>query len=80
MVECLLMNSIITKDRIEITPSGVKKIRRLFDVGSEITELTEEVLEELGEYKQEFLLGLEKSVREAKNGKLKKIKFLKDLR
>ncbi len=59
---------------------GVSKIRRLFDVGSEVAELAEEVLEELGEYKQEFLLGLEQSVKEAKSGKFKKIKFLKDLR
>lgn len=58
---------------------GVKKIRRLFDVGSEVTELAEEVLEEIGGYNREFLLGLEKSVKEAKSGKLKKIKSLKDL-
>lgn len=74
------MNGIITKNKIEITPLGVSKIRRLFSVGSEITELAEEVLEELGEYKQEFLLGLENSVREAKSGKLKKLKSLKGLR
>ncbi|MBI2052396.1 MAG: hypothetical protein HYT38_01815 [Candidatus Sungbacteria bacterium] len=79
MVVYLLMNGVITKNKTAITPLGVSKIRRLFSVGSEITELAEEVLEELGEYKQEFLLGLEKSVKEAKSGKLKKIKSLKDL-
>ena len=74
------MNGAITKNKTEITPLGVKKIRRLFDVGSEVTELAEEVLEEIGEYNREFLVGLQKSVKEAKNGKLKKIKSLKDLR
>ncbi|MEK7564729.1 MAG: hypothetical protein AAB394_02070 [Patescibacteria group bacterium] len=73
------MNGTIIKNK-EVTPLGISKIRRLFSVGSEITELAEEVLEELGEYKQEFMLGLEKSVKEFKSGKLKKIKSLKDLR
>lgn len=80
MVECLLMNSIVTKDKIEITPSSVKKIRRLFDVGSEVTELAEDVLDELGEYSDEFVRGLEKSLEEARSGKVKKIKSLKDLK
>ncbi|MDP3764692.1 MAG: hypothetical protein Q8Q95_03680 [bacterium] len=79
MLIYLLMNGAIIKNR-EVTPLGISKIRRLFNVGSEVAELAEEVLEELGEYKQEFLLGLEQSVKEAKNGKLKKIKSLKNLK
>ena len=74
------MNNVVLKEKFEVTPAGVKKIRRLFEVGSEITELAEDVLEELGEYNQEFLKGLNKSVQEAKQGKLKKIKLLKDLK
>ena len=41
------MNGTIIKNK-EVTPLGISKIRRLFSVGSEITELAEEVLEELG--------------------------------
>ena len=74
------MNVVTTKNKTETAPLDVSKIRRLFDVGSEVTELAEEFLEELGEYNPEFLLGLEKSVRESKSGKLKKIKLLKDLK
>lgn len=73
------MNGTATKNRVVITPSGVKKIQRLFEVGSEITDLAEDVLDELRGYSEEFLGGLEKSVKEAKFGKLKKIKTLKDL-
>ncbi len=79
MLAYLCMNGTILKNK-EILSLNIAKIRRLFSVGSEITELAEEVLEELGEYKQEFILGLEKSVKEAKDGKIKEIKSLKDLR
>ena len=59
---------------------NIAKIRKLFDAGSKVAELAEEVLEELGEYKQEFLFGLEQSLKEVKNGELKKIKSLKSLK
>ena len=74
------MDKTATKSDIELTPAGVKKIRRLFEVGSEITELAEDVLDELGDYSEEFVRGLEKSLKESENGKLKKIKSLKDLK
>jgi hypothetical protein len=74
------MNETTTKNRVGITSEGVKKIQRLFEAGSEITDLAEDVLDELKEYSGEFLLGLQKSVKEAKSGKLKKLKTLKDLR
>ena len=73
------MNGITTKSRIGITSAGVRKIQRLFEAGSEITDLAEDVLDELKEYSEEFLVGLEKSVKEAKSGKLKKLKTLKDI-
>ena len=76
----LFMNGTVTKNKTETTPLDVNKIRRLFAAGSEVTELAEEFLEDLGEYKQEFLSGLERSVKESQNGKLKKIKSLKDLK
>lgn len=74
------MDKLATKNKFEITLDGANKIRRLFEVGSEITELAEDVLDELGEYTDEFLQGIRKSIKEAKAGKLKKIKSLKDLR
>ena len=74
------MNGTITKNKTEAAPLDVDKMRRLFNAGSEVAELAEEFLEDLGEYKQEFLSGLERSVKESQNGKLKKIKSLKDLK
>jgi hypothetical protein len=74
------MNKMAIKNEIELTPAGVKKIYRLFDVGSEITELAEDVLNELGNYSEEFINGLKKSLGEFRSGKLKKLKSLKDLK
>ena len=73
------MNGTILKNK-EILSLNIAKIRRLFDAGSKVVELAEEVLEELGEYKQEFLSGLEQSLKEVKNGEFKKIKSLKSLK
>ena len=74
------MNKMAIRSDIELTPASVKKIRRLFEVGSEVSELAEDVLDELGDYSEEFVSGLEKSLEESENGKLKKVKSLKDLK
>lgn len=56
-----------------------QKIRRLYQLTSELEDLLEEILESEKFYKKKFLKGLYRSLKEAKQGKLKEIKSLREL-
>lgn len=57
-----------------------KQVKRLFHLTSELADLTEEILEEKAQYSLSFLTGLKHSIKEASQGKVKKINSLADLR
>ena len=59
---------------------GTAKIKKIFDLSAELAEVTEDILEERRNYRDEFLSGLKKSLREARTGKLTEITTLEDLR
>lgn len=55
------------------------EVKRLFALSSELADYTERILEESGEYTNEFRNGLEQSLQEADNGMVKQISSLNDL-
>lgn len=59
---------------------GSEEIQRLFVLSSKIADMTEDFLEKRGEYSKEFLSGLKRSLVQARQGKLRKISSLRDLR
>lgn len=58
---------------------GRAKIKKIFDLSTELAEVTEDILEERGKYRAEFLAGLKKSLREARTGKLREITSLEEV-
>ncbi|MBI2577486.1 MAG: hypothetical protein HYV77_01430 [Candidatus Wildermuthbacteria bacterium] len=57
-----------------------KEAHRLFELGLELADLAEDILESRGAYSKEFSQGLKRSLREARTGKTRKINSLSDLR
>ncbi len=66
-----------TRQQVNI---GSAKIKKIFDLSIALAEVTENILEDQGAYRGEFLAGLKKSLRESRVGKLTKITSLDDLR
>lgn len=56
------------------------ELQRLFRLSLEIADIAEDILESRGAYSKEFLSGLKKSLKDAREGKVKKIKSLSELR
>ncbi len=56
------------------------ELRRFFVITSQLADLAEDVLERRGEYSDEFLSGLNKSLKEAREGKLQEVRSLSELR
>lgn len=73
----------ITFNKTKFFPAPVnissRELHRLFELSLEIADITEDILELQSAYKKEFLRGLEKSLKEAKKGKTKKIDSLFEL-
>ncbi|MEX0617198.1 MAG: hypothetical protein WD231_05360 [Candidatus Woykebacteria bacterium] len=61
------------------TTVSTKEIKKIHKLSSELSDLTENILESQGAYREEFLNGLKKSIEEERVGKVKKIKSLADL-
>jgi hypothetical protein len=57
-----------------------KKAQKLLRLSTELSDVVEDILEDQGAYKPEFVEGLNISIRQAQAGKLFKIKSLDDLR
>lgn len=66
-----------TRQKVNI---GRARIKKIFDLSVALAEVTEDILEEGGNYGDEFLAGLKKSLREARAGKLTRITSLQALR
>lgn len=55
------------------------KIKRLYKLSTELSELSEDILEDLGYFNDEFVEGVNHSLKEAKRGKLTKIESILEL-
>ena len=55
------------------------KVRQLFALSSSLADYTEDILESQGDYADEFISGLNQSLKEAEEGKLRQINSLRDL-
>lgn len=66
-----------TRQKVNI---GRARIKKIFDLSVALAEVTEDILEEGGNYSDEFLAGLRKSLRETRAGKLNRITSLQALR
>jgi hypothetical protein len=66
---------------VKIKAKNLRKSEReeILRKTAKMMDLAEDIMEELGGYRKEFLRGLETSIREVKAGKTKKIKSLADL-
>lgn len=75
------MSTIFNKTKLFSTPVDIspRELRRLFKLSLEIADIAEDILELQGAYKKEFLHGLEKSLKEVKKGKVRKIESLFEL-
>ncbi len=58
---------------------STKEANRLLELSLEIADLAEQTLESRGAYSKEFTEGLERSIKESKSGKVKKISSLSEL-
>ena len=68
----------LTKNsKLVLHPSQVKK---LFDISNYLADLSEELLENSTQYSKEFIRSLRKSEKDAKEGRIKEIKSLRELR
>lgn len=56
------------------------RIKELFVLSTRLADLSEEMLEDQGNYSDKFIAGLKKSQLEAKKGKLAQVNSLNDLR
>ncbi|MFH1145775.1 MAG: hypothetical protein V1707_02320 [bacterium] len=74
------MKQTMVATRQVLTGLKSQELRRLFGLTSELNDLLEDVLEEKGMYRKEFLQGLWRSAREAKIGKVTKVRRIADLR
>jgi len=57
-----------------------KEAYKIFKISAELADTMEDVLEDHAQYNPEFITGLKLSLKQARSGKLKKIKSLKGLR
>lgn len=62
-----------------ITSLPPTKIKRLYKLSTELSELSEDLLEDLGYFSDEFVRGIQRSLKEARQGKLTKIESLLEL-
>lgn len=62
--------------KLSLRPS---QVRKLFDLSNYLADLTEDLLEESVQYSKEFLKGLRKSEKDAKEGRIKEVKSLREL-
>lgn len=68
-----------TREKAKVTLKP-QELRRFFTITSELADLAEDILERRGEYSEEFLRGLNKSLKEAHEGKSQEITSLAELR
>lgn len=61
-------------------PPSTNQIRRFFELSLEMAELSEALLEEQGAYSKKFLTGLKGSLTEQREGRLRQIESLAELR
>lgn len=73
----------ITFNKTKFSPTSLsispRELYRLFELSSEIADIAEDILELQGAYKKEFSRGLDKSLKEAKKSKVRKIESLFEL-
>lgn len=57
-----------------------QKVRKIFDLSIYLADLAEELLEEKAYYSKEFITGLRRAEKDFREGRVKKLKSLRDLR
>ncbi|MEK7496579.1 MAG: hypothetical protein AAB657_01600 [Patescibacteria group bacterium] len=73
------MSNINVKTITNVETVGLSKLRQIFSLTSALADLTEEILEEQGDYQSSFRQGLQKSINQARSGKVRKLQLLSDL-
>lgn len=58
----------------------LSQVKKIFDLSNYLADLAEELLEENAQYSKEFIKGLKKSEKDFKEGRVRKIKSLRELR
>jgi hypothetical protein len=59
--------------------ANTQEIHKLYKLSLDMADLAEDILESRGEYSDEFLSSLKKSLADEKTGKVRKINSLSDL-
>ncbi|TSC74830.1 MAG: hypothetical protein G01um101430_749 [Parcubacteria group bacterium Gr01-1014_30] len=57
-----------------------QEVRKIFDLSLHLSDITEDLLEENAYYSEDFLRGLKQAEKDLKEGRVKKLKSLRELR
>jgi hypothetical protein len=57
-----------------------QELNRLFQISSELSDFIEDILEEQGQYSDDFIASLERSIKQAQQGRVRVLNSLRDLR